>query len=144
MEWRATTSQQAQDDLDALLHASIEVVAELLGESGSFAPFMLTLAQDGSRSLRPLAGRADSADPARITRALTLSGDTIRLRARATVCDVTAHEPITGDAIQIRAEHREGIAIDLLIPYRIDDDSVDIAMNAANAAIGTCRLWPPS
>lgn len=142
MDWRTEASQQAQDDLDALLQDSIAMAAELLSDIGSFAPFMLTVDHHSGKSLRRLQATEGQADQAQISANLTLADDAAQLRARATVCDVTAHGPISGDAIQVAVEHREGIAIDLLVPYLIDTDTVRIDMNSANAAVGVRLLWP--
>ncbi|WP_396912340.1 hypothetical protein [Mycolicibacterium sp.] len=76
-----------------------------------------------------------------IVHALTLSDDVDRLRARACVLDVVAHEPFDGDAIKIKIEHRSGFCSDLLIPYRLTDDALDIDMTSANAAAASPLLW---
>ncbi|EIU37237.1 hypothetical protein MA6G0125S_4688 [Mycobacteroides abscessus 6G-0125-S] len=78
-----------------------------------------------------------------MVRGLELPGDGDQLRARAAVLDVTALVPVAGDAIKIKIEHAEGIAIDMLVPYRIDSDGATINVQAANAARAELLLWTP-
>ena len=58
--------------------------------------------------------------------------------------DVTVREPFAGDAINIRLEHREGQAIDILVPYRTTGDGITIDGQAMTAAVDVARLWPTS
>jgi hypothetical protein len=75
---------------------------------------------------------------------LELPSDRQQLRARAAVFDVTASVPVAGDAIKIKLEHSEGIAIDMLVPYRIDSEGATIDVQAANAARAELLLWAPN
>jgi hypothetical protein len=142
MQWRNTTSPGAQNDLDMLVHDGLGTASEALRVRDCFAPFMLTVGIDGDKSMRRLddSGRMDEHA---IRSALTIDGDVGQLRARATVYAVTVREPFVGDAIKVAAEHREGISIDLLVPYTVTDDAIEIDMNAANAAMGSRHLWQP-
>ncbi|RMI28720.1 hypothetical protein [Nocardia stercoris] len=139
MDWRSTASRRAQDDLDNLLRDSLTLAGESLGATRSFAPFMLVIGVDGSKQLRRF--EAEGADENTIRDTLTMDRDPRELRARATVYDVTARQPFPGDAIKVAAEHVEGVAIDLLVPYVVDQESVRIDMNSAYAAVAPARLW---
>ncbi|MFC9437697.1 hypothetical protein [Nocardia sp. NPDC057030] len=141
MDWRDSASPQARDDLDTLFEASIGAAADTLGEYGSFAPFMLVIDGTGARVLRALGepGAATTEDAIRAR--LELPGDGAELRARATVFAVDAAAPVRGKAIKVALEHREGQAIDIIVPYRLADDTLDIDVNRANAATAGRRLW---
>jgi hypothetical protein len=139
MEWRTAASTPAQHDLDTLLAESITVVSEMIADRGSFAPFMLVVGSAGDKAIRHL--QSPSVDEPVIRDMLTLTDDRTALRARATVFDVMAEQPISGNAIKVLAEHREGIAISVLVPYFVQAQSVRINMNAANAAATTPHLW---
>ncbi|MET9210503.1 MULTISPECIES: hypothetical protein [unclassified Nocardia] len=139
MNWRSAASQRDQDDLDNLLHDSIGVAGEMLGGAAGFAPFMLVIGTDGERAMRRLGGAFSGEDS--ILDSLTFDDDRRDLRARATVYAVTVRQPFVGDAIKVAAEHAGGIAIDILVPYAMDDESVNIDMNGANATRGVRRLW---
>ncbi|MFF0532796.1 hypothetical protein ACFYT3_31035 [Nocardia amikacinitolerans] len=140
MDWRSTASRQAQNDLDTLLRDSVNAVARTFETADSFDPFMLVIDLDGHTAIRKTPPGATRTEQQFLT-AVQLPTDRERLRARVAVFDVTATAPITGDAIKALLEHREGIAIDVLVPYTITPDSLDIRLTAANAAVATPRLW---
>lgn len=125
-----------------LVHDALGVAAEALRVRDAFAPFMLTIDIDGSKSMRQL-DKPGRTDEDAIRSALTIASDIGQLRARATIYAVAAREPFAGDAIKVAAEHREGMSIDLLVPYTVTGDAVQIDMNSANAAPGSRHLWKP-
>ncbi|MFB8280411.1 hypothetical protein [Nocardia colli] len=49
--------------------------------------------------------------------------------------------PVRGDAIKVTLEHREGQAIDIVVPYRLADDTLDIDLDRADATTAGRRLW---
>ncbi|MGC7346835.1 hypothetical protein [Mycobacteroides abscessus] len=143
MEWRSIASPQAQDDVDKLFGDAIKFVAVELAHADDFAPFMMVISLAGEISVRRSAIATTPRDEAGVVRGLELPGDGDQLRARAAVLDVTALVPVAGDAIKIKIEHAEGIAIDMLVPYRIDSDGATINVQAANAARAELLLWTP-
>ncbi|ODR18024.1 hypothetical protein [Mycolicibacterium porcinum] len=143
MDWRASLSQAAQADLDRLFADSIQVAAIGL-ENQNLAPFMLVIATDGDRAMRNLGAPSPQRSVDAVITALQDERDVESLRARATVMDVTVREPFAGDAINIRLEHREGQAIDILVPYGTTGDGITIDGQAMTAAVDVARLWPTS
>ncbi|GAA5064085.1 hypothetical protein [Nocardia callitridis] len=141
MDWRATASQQVQDDLDGLLRDSVNAVARMLGTANSFNPFMLVIENSGGKSMR-LAPNGFGGGQESIIAALAAADDSALLRARVSVFDVTAAAPVGGDAIKVVLEHRDGVALDVLVPYSVTAESIDIDLNSANGARGAARLWP--
>jgi hypothetical protein len=143
MDWRASLSQAAQADLDRLFADSIQVAAIGL-EHQNLAPFMLVIATNGDRAMRNLGAPSRQRSVDAVITALQNETDAENLRARATVMDVTVREPFAGDAINVRLEHREGQAIDILVPYRTTDDGITIDGQAMKASVDVARLWPTS
>lgn len=143
MEWRSIASPQAQDDVDKLFGDAIKFVAVELAHADDFAPFMMVISLAGEISVRRSAIATTPRDEVGVVRGLELPGDGDQLRARAAALDVTALVPVAGDAIKIKIEHAEGIAIDMLVPYRIDSDGATINVQAANAARAELLLWTP-
>ncbi|WP_225728353.1 MULTISPECIES: hypothetical protein [unclassified Nocardia] len=141
MDWRESASQQARDDLDTLLEDSIRAAAEILGGRGTFAPFMLAIDLTGARAMRALGEPGTATTEDAIRARLERPGDGAQLRARATVFDVDAVTPVRGDAIKVTLEHREGQAIDIVVPYRLADQTLEVDMDRANAATVGRRLW---
>ncbi|MFT9525667.1 hypothetical protein ACM0AU_14280 [Mycobacteroides abscessus subsp. abscessus] len=141
MQWRSTASPQAQSDLDMLYSDSISLVAEDLGHSDTFGPLMLVVDREGGKAVRRMAGVVTPPQEADIAKLLEVADDAETLRARATVIDVTVKEPFAGDAIKIKLEHAEGVAIDILVPYSTTSEGKTIEVNRLNAAIADKLLW---
>ncbi|MEV0342950.1 hypothetical protein AB0H49_28390 [Nocardia sp. NPDC050713] len=141
MDWRAATPQDVQDDFDSLLRDGVNAVARALGNADSFTPFMLVIDRSGRKGIRMSEHRPGSADEQTLTAALQVGTDRAELRARATVFDVTVSVPFAGAAIKAVLEHSSGLAIDVLVPYSATAEQVQIDLNAADAAVGTRRLW---
>ncbi|MFI6218869.1 hypothetical protein ACIBCD_43250 [Nocardia brasiliensis] len=106
-------------------------------------PFMLVISTGGHRAMRQIPPQPVDATEETIRASLQHADDGTELRARATVFDVETTAPIRGSALKVTLEHREGQAIDLLVPYRLDDTSLDIDVQRANSAAGERRLWRP-
>lgn len=138
--WRSDSTSQAQAEVDSLFQTSIDVAAEVLRSSASFAPFMLTIARDGQRNLRQLGIDLPQPTEDSIIDALEFRGDRDNLRARATVTDVSVHEPFHGDAIRISIDHIENFSSHALVPYTVTDDELTVDTDATHAIPGKPRL----
>ncbi|MEU7139687.1 hypothetical protein ABZ942_09595 [Nocardia sp. NPDC046473] len=141
MDWRAQAPPQVQDDYDMLLRDGVDAAAQILAESDSFAPFMLVIDQTGRKTLRRLAQPRVHGGEQTATSAMETGTDRSTLRARATVFDVTVSAPFAGSAIKAVLEHRDGPAVDVLVPYTATPDELRIDFTAADGAVGTGRLW---
>jgi hypothetical protein len=140
MDWHTQFSPAAQADLNELLQASIQAAATALSFQ-NLAPFMLVIDSGGHRTMRALGASVRNTADA-VMSALQNDDDAQRLRARATVLDVTVRAPFAGDAINIRLEHRDGPAVDVLVPYRTTADGVTIDAEAMTTSVDTPNLWP--
>lgn len=69
------------------------------------------------------------------------STDRATLPERITVIDVTVSAPFHGDAIKAMFEHGSGLAIDMLVPYTVSSNNLEINLDAMDAVTGTRRLW---
>lgn len=119
--WRDSASEQAQDDLDALLSASLPFAQQLLEKNGEFFPFGAKIAANGDLALA-------SADPtvvgeqpatAAVLGALVdgFRGDRNNVRAVALVSDVHLGE---SHAVRVELEHRDGHSFAVILPYQQD------------------------
>ncbi|SDC05443.1 hypothetical protein SAMN04488581_0003 [Mycolicibacterium neoaurum] len=141
MDWRATTDQAAQTDLDDLLKDSIQVAIQGLAHQ-NLAPFMLVISVSGERAVRSLAAPLPDNAVDTAINALQTDKDRDDLRARATVIDVLVRQPYEGEAINVRLEHRQGPAIDVLVPYSRTDERVTVSTDSLTASADRRRLWP--
>lgn len=142
--WRETTSQQAQEDLDALLELTLPFAQQQLAEHGEFFPFATAVGADG-------APRLIAADPGLGERPASTdvldqlvgglreqAGD---IRAAALVADVRAGE---SDAARVELEHRDGQAICVLLPYKRRRLRRGVDYGELGAAPGQPRIWSSS
>lgn len=132
--WRESTSQQAQQDLDALLELTLPFAQQQLAEHGEFFPFAAAVGVDG-------APRLIAADPGVGER--PASRDVLDqlvggLRAAALVADVRVGE---SDAARVELEHRDGQAICVLLPYKRRRLRRGVAYGELGAAPGQPRIW---
>jgi hypothetical protein len=139
--WRDTASAQCQSDLDGLLNASLPFAQQMLAKHGEFFPYAASVSASGEVGLA--AGHTGSERPAS-TEVLELLYEGFRgragdLRAVAIVSDVRLRE--TGeDAISIELEHREGLAMVLLLRYKKRRFGGP-AYGNMTAEAGSRRIW---
>jgi hypothetical protein len=129
-EWRETASDQAQDDLDRLADVTIAAARNFLDRNGQFIPFPMAVKADGELALVGLT-QPDTPEYPVVQDVVDGIVDLFRdrrdsIRALAIASDVTIPSEQV-DAIEVRLEHRDGIAITVLVPYRADplDDSYE-------------------
>jgi hypothetical protein len=129
-EWRETASVQAQDDLDRLADVTIAAARNFLDRNGQFIPFPMAVKADGELALVGLT-QPDTPEYPVVQDVVDGIVDLFRdrrdsIRALAIASDVTIPSEQV-DAIEVRLEHRDGIAITVLLPYRADplDDSYE-------------------
>ncbi len=135
--WRATASQQAQDDLDDLMSRAFPFAQQMLAAYGEFFPYAVGLGQSGE--VRMFAADAGGDEQPPTTEVLHELVDGLRserdaLRAVAVTSDVRVYD---SDAIRVDLEHRDGIAIrgaaPLREPQRQRRDRVRSAVRRARA-----------
>ena len=139
--WRSSTSQSAQDDLDAVVDVALNAARQQLASAGGFYPFAVGLGEDGRAELIGSAPPANEESPDSVTvaaamwEALHEQRDT--LRAGAVVTDRTGTDG--HDQVAVQTEHREGPALEIVLPYRLQDDG--FVGGQLSAGEGTPRVW---
>jgi hypothetical protein len=139
--WRETTSQQAQEDLDALLELTLPFAQQQLAEHGEFFPFAAAVGADGAPRLIAadpgLGERPASTDvlDQLVSGLREQAGD---IRAAALVADVRVGE---SDAARVELEHRDGQAICVLLTYKRRRLRRGVDYGELGAAPGQPRIW---
>jgi hypothetical protein len=142
--WRESASEEAQNDLDSLADATIAAARNFLERNGDFIPFPMAVKADGELALIGL-NQPQSADVPQaqdvidgIIGLFRERRDSIRALAIGTNVQIPSEAM---DAIEVRLEHREGICISVLVPYRLDslDDSYEYEEPRAQA--GDPAIW---
>lgn len=116
--WRDETSDETQGDLDTLLDLALRSGQEQLDARGEFYPFAVVLSTDGETAVvQPdLPDDTGFADVAEVHELCwqALEADAAALRTVAVVTNVGGGD---GDAIAVALEHRDGVAIEVFLPY---------------------------
>lgn len=139
--WREHASAAAQADLDALLTASLPAAEQQLAANGKFFPYAVGVGLDGA-----IAQRASYSSDRKRPRATEIlewlyedaRRDADRLRAVAFVADVVSSGR---DAIGIQLQHREHIAIGILVPYLRSRYHKQVSLGQVRATSGVPRVW---
>lgn len=142
--WRASASQTAQDDLDGLLNFVLPVAEELLGKHAEFYPFGAAVSNDGEASLAgadPGLGEHPASDAvlAALYQGARMSSTSVR--AAAFVVDVIVEG---SDAVRVELEHREGIALVVLAPYKRRRFKRAVTFGQMSVSSGDPRVWAAS
>lgn len=142
--WRENAPLQAQRELDTLLAKGLELAQEELAAHGEFYPFAVAIGQSGDMSL--FAPQPDDAHERALSADLILTCQTklrerrTEFRAAAVVSDVRLPQLGT-DAIDVAAEHSEGIAIRALLPYSKKRFKKEITYGSLQAQANDACIW---
>jgi len=141
LSWREAASQEAQDDLDGLVNATLPFAQQMLERHGEFFPFAAAVTSDGTVEL--LGSDPSPDDRPASTDVLNqlvggLRDQVGNLRATALVADVRAGE---SDAVRVVLEHRDGHAVCVLLPYRKQRLRRGIDYGDLRASPGPHRIW---
>lgn len=139
--WRDAASQEAQDDLDGLVNATLPFAQQMLERHGEFFPFAAGVTADGIVELFGADPGADDRPASTDVLDQLVGGLRERagsLRAIALVADVRAGE---SDAVRVELEHCDGHAICVLLPYRKKRLRRGIDFGDLGASPGPHRIW---
>jgi hypothetical protein len=135
--WRDRVSEPAQEDLDGLLDTALTLAEGRLETTGAFAPFALVVKVSGVTdmvALPPMTARQAQQMSYEV-----LGGMRSEIRAAAVVLGSALPESGT-EAIDVFLEHAEGIALNVLEPYRLDDDG-EVITDGLEAHTVRRRIW---
>lgn len=143
--WREEISEAAQDDLDGLVEPVWDFAEHQLLARGEFFPFAFVVGTDGEQSMAAAEVGDDKPKSTDVIDVLNAGltekrGD---LRATAVVADV--HLPdLDTDAIRIVLEHREGVALEIMIPYRLQPITREVAFGELLVSEAERVVWGTS
>jgi hypothetical protein len=145
--WRDSVTEQGQAELDGLLQAAVPFAQQMLAEHGEFFPYGAAVSIDGDvRMVAADPGTGEHPDPTEVLDLLyrQLSGARDGLAASAVVSDVRLLDP-PSNAIRVELEHREGVAIAVLLRYDLlpeDGGTSQVVLSDVRAVAGEHRTWP--
>jgi hypothetical protein len=142
--WREGASDEVQDDFDRLAEVTIAAARNFLDEAGDFIPFPMVIKADGELVLigleQPVVPSVPDSQNVldRIVQLFRDRRDSIR--ALAIGSDVQVPSEAT-DAIEVRLEHRDGLAITVLVPYQIDSLDDAYLYDEPRVQQGDRQIW---
>ena len=139
--WRASASQQAQDDLDGLLDASLPFAREMLDKHGEFFPYAAAITTSGeTRLIAGDPGEGEQPTSVAVLQVLVegLRAERDTLRAAAVVSDVRRSD---SDAVRVELEHEEGHAIVVFLPYQKKRLRRGVEYGQIAAGPGDLQVW---
>lgn len=140
--WRNEISESAQDDLDGLVEPVWDFAEHQLLARGEFFPFAFVVGTDGEQSMAAADVGDDKPDSAEVIEVLNAGLIEKRddLRATAVVADVSLPDLGT-DAIRLVLEHREGVALEIAIPYRVQQFPPQVAFGELIVTEAERVIW---
>jgi hypothetical protein len=142
--WRDAASEDLQDDFDRLAEVTIVAARNFLDEKGDFIPFPMAVKTDGELALIGLEQPLPPSPPdpreviAGIVGLFRERRNSIRALAIAADIEIPAEAQ---DAIEVRLEHRDGLAITLVVPYQIDPLDDSYQFDEPREFDGVPRIW---
>jgi hypothetical protein len=139
--WRDNATQQAQNDLDELLNASLPFAQQMLEKHGEFFPYAVAITAFGeTRLVAGDPGLGEQPTSAEVLHMLLggLRAERDTLRAAAMVSDVRLS---SSDAVRIEVEHQEGQAIVAFLPYGRKRLRTGIEYGDLTAGSGDRQVW---
>jgi hypothetical protein len=140
--WRNEISEAAQDDLDGLVEPVWDFAEHQLVARGEFFPFAFVVGTDGEQSMAAADIGDDKPGSEEVIEVLNagLTEKRDDLRATAVVADV--HLPDLGtDAIRLVLEHREGVALEIVIPYLVQGMPRQVAFGELIVSESAPIIW---
>jgi hypothetical protein len=142
--WREGASEEVQDDFDRLAEVTIAAARNFLDQGGDFIPFPMVIKADGELAL---IGLEQPVTPS-VPNAQNVMKGIVELfrerrgsiRALAIGADVQVPEEAT-DAIEVRLEHRDGLAVTVLVPYQIDSLDDTYIYDEPRIQDGDRQIW---
>jgi hypothetical protein len=136
--WRDSASDQCQADLDGLLNHILEFAQGQVGKRGVFAPFGASITLDGQVQLLAAAEHMPSAE---MTTSLVRGVSSQRASLRAVAFGSAVRLPDGADAIRCDLEHRDGVAIAVLLAYHKKRLGRGVEYGQLKAAPAVARVW---
>lgn len=129
--WRDTATAAAQDDCDRILGSIAELAFSILSKGEALVPVAMGIRSDGLVTIVP--SQFASTSLAARNELLAVLKDHQRLwRTVAIASDARLRDG--RDALRVEIEHREGVGIDLFLPYAREANGLSVEAPIATEA----------
>jgi len=140
MFWRDEVPLGVQADLDGLFEAALGAAGYLMETDGEFLPLAVVLeVPGGDPDVFGDNSEEESPEALAVLERLYEAArqDRDALVGAAFVADVTL--PNGGDGVRVEVEHRDGPALQVVVPYSIRHSKVEFGQPETQA--GTANVW---
>lgn len=130
--------------MDAMLAAALPFAQQMLDKHGAFAPYAVSMNSAGEIGMVAAHAASEHPETAEVLADLYdgLRTQSVTLRAVGVASDVTLANS-GEDAIHLEIEHREGVALGVVLPYRKNVPGKGVAYGGMSAIPAQRRVWPP-
>lgn len=140
-----TLGDAARAELDSLLAAALRIAQQHLTQASEFDPFVLVTGSDG-RMLsaeidRSAIGKHPESEEIVDTATSQLRGLAASVRATALTLNARLAKE-RSDAIEVRLEHRDGVSLLVLLPYKRPRFGGRTEYGEAKTFRGAHEVWP--
>jgi hypothetical protein len=145
VSWRDGASAQTQADVDGQMRAALPLAAQRLTADGGFYPVAATLSRDGELVfLTGPESLGDSPTTEEVLESLYAEAPAYAAsqRAFAFVADVSV--PGGRPGVRLEIEHKDGVALVLLVPYTRAAAGEPIAYGEMEGAVRPMQIWTGS
>jgi hypothetical protein len=130
--------------MDRLLQEALPWAQKFLNKYGEFVPFAVAMPETGEPQMFAAYDGSEHGSTADLLKLLYegLHGKAGEIRAAAVAVDVRLKE-IQSDAIRVEIEHREGVAIGVVLPYRVNKKLLgrELSYGEMVAVEAERRIW---
>jgi hypothetical protein len=145
VSWRDGASAQTQADVDGLMRAALTLAAQRLTADGGFYPVAATLSRDGDLVfLTGPESLGDSPTTEEVLESLFAEAPAYAARQRAFAVVADGSVPGGRPGVRLEIEHKDGVALVLLVPYTRAAAGEPIAYGEMEGAVRPMQIWTGS
>jgi len=135
--WRDGVSDEIQAELDKTWLAAVTFAESMLERQGAFYPYAVKLTEAGDTEMATVPAGSDDALQTLVD---GLAAQRAGLRVGAVVAAMHL-ESIQSDAVRVDSEHREGVALTLVLPYSRQKLRKKVEWGETQSMLVEPRIW---
>jgi hypothetical protein len=135
--WRDGVSDEVQAELDKAWLAAVTFAETMLERQGAFYPYAVKLTEAGDTEMVTVPAGAEDALQTLVD---GLASHRATLRVGAVVAAMHL-ESIDSDAVRVDIEHREGVALTLVLPYTRKKLRKKVEWGDTQSMLVEPRIW---
>ena len=135
--WRDGVSDEVQAELDKAWLAAVTFAEQMLEREGAFHPYAVKLTDAGAMEMATVPAGAEDALQTLLD-GLAVQRNALRVGA---VVAAVHLESIHSDAVRVDIEHRDGVALTLVLPYTRKKLRKKVEWGDTQSMLVEPRIW---